>query len=494
MGPQILAFLPALMLGAYWYGGEGLLMYMALLFPGLFALAGLFSKAANGPDAFDGITGLKLRAAAIQTLDRHLKTEPETGMATAAVVVALDDFQTIDRQFGAKAKAAILSQTAQRLQSALRDTDLVVCLGDAIYGIALAPTRRSDLETLIQLSARLQATIAEPFSIDATRVYITISIGFCSSGRLSVKSGDVMLKNAEDALGAAIVNGAGSIRAYSAETKRKADARHALREDVGHALESGQILPWFQPQVSTDTGEITGFEALARWEHPENGVILQSDFQGAISELNLAERLSEIMLYQSLNALRGWEKASQAIPAVSVNFSKRELENPKLCEKIRWELDRFQLAPERLCVEIREDVIAGPADDTITRNIWALSEFGCNIDLGKFGSGHASISDIRRFAVSRVKIDKSFVTHVDRDREQQNMVAAVLTMAERLEIDTLAEGVETVGEHAMLSQLGCGHVQGFSVARPIPFEATLEWIVQHHAKQPKTFAIGRKSG
>lgn len=494
MGPQILAFLPALMLGGYWYGGEGLLMYMALLFPGLFAMAGLFSKAVNGPDARDNITGLRLRAAAVQALDGFLTKEAETGLVTAALVAALDDIQSIDRQFGTKARTAILKQTAQRIQSMLRDADIVVRLDDATYGIVLSPMRRSDLETLIQLSARIQSVVAEPYSVDATHLYVSISIGFCPAGRLLEKTGDAMLEAAEDALAVALVNGAGSIRAYSPEYKRRAQARFALRDEVASALETGLIQPWFQPQISTDTGAITGFQALPRWEHPDNGIILYTDFLESLTDMGLNERLGEILIYHSFNALRDWDKLGHSIPDVSVGFSTQELENPKICEKIRWELDRFELTPERLCVEIPEDLIADSSSEVITQNIWALSELGCRIELGGFGTGHASVTNIRRFAINRIKIDRSFITRVDRDREQQNMVAALLTMAERLEIDTLADGVETVGEHAMLAQLGCAHVQGFSVARPMPISATPDWISNYQAKQPKTVSIGRKTG
>ncbi len=139
-------------------------------------------------------------------------------------------------------------------------------------------------------------------------------------------------------------------------------------------------------------------------------------------------------------------------------------------------------------------MIADSQDDVITRNIRALSELGCNIDLDDFGTGHASIANIRRFAVKRIKIDASFVARLDRDRDQQNMVAAVLTMAERLELDTLAEGVETVGEHAMLAQLGCGHVQGFSIARPMPLGEATDWITKYRNKLVETPRVGRKAG
>ena len=138
--------------------------------------------------------------------------------------------------------------------------------------------------------------------------------------------------------------------------------------------------------------------------------------------------------------------------------------------------------------------MAGAPDDTITRNINGLSQLGCRIDLDDFGTGHASIASIRRFSVSRIKIDRSFVIKADRDPEQQRMISAILTMAERLEVETLAEGVESVGEHALLAQLGCTHVQGFGIGKPMPFDQTLDWIASHNTKlQAAPKIIGNRS-
>ena len=162
-----------------------------------------------------------------------------------------------------------------------------------------------------------------------------------------------------------------------------------------------------------------------------------------------------------------------------------------MLDKGKWELGRFDLTPNRLSVEVLETVVASNDDDMITRNINALSALGCQIDLDDFGTGHASISSIRRFSVSRIKIDRSFVAKVDKDRDQQRMVSAILTMAEQLDLDTLAEGVETGGEHAMLAQLGCRHVQGYGLGRPMPFAATLDWLHAHRAKLTRTPQIGR---
>jgi EAL domain-containing protein (putative c-di-GMP-specific phosphodiesterase class I) len=276
--------------------------------------------------------------------------------------------------------------------------------------------------------------------------------------------------------------------------QHKAKAQNALIQDVTQALEDGHIIPWFQPQISTDTGEVSGFEALARWHHPERGMIAPADFLPAIEQAGMFERLGEVILYHSLTCLKKWDKAGFRVPQVGVNFSDSELRNPKLVDKIRWELDRFDLSPDRLNVEILETVIAEAEDDVITRNIAGLATLGCAIDLDDFGTGHASISNIRRFAVERIKIDRSFMTKVDTDPEQQRMVSAIVTMAEQLNLKTLGEGVETAGEHAMLAQLGCTHVQGFGLGRPMPYADTLNWMQKHHEKLAETPKIGRGIG
>jgi len=233
---------------------------------------------------------------------------------------------------------------------------------------------------------------------------------------------------------------------------------------------------------------------LARWHHPDRGVIAPGLFLPAIAQVGLLERLGEVMLFQALMALQTWDEAGYDVPSIGVNFSQDELGNPKLVDKIKWELDRFEIDPKRLSVEILETVVTQSDDDIVTRNIAALANLGCGIDLDDFGTGHASISSIRRFAVSRIKIDRSFVMQVDRDEGQQKMVSAILSMADRLGLETLAEGVETLGEHAMLAQLGCDHIQGFGLARPMPFEKTGGWIEDHIKKVGPQVQIGLRRG
>ncbi|MDQ2095600.1 putative bifunctional diguanylate cyclase/phosphodiesterase [Rhodalgimonas zhirmunskyi] len=491
-GPQVLALLPALVLAAYWAGGEAALFIVALGVPLLVLIAGGFENrpGADGPPR-DTITGLPPAEALETALEDALVACKAKGLKTACLLVQIEEFEGVTRRNGARASEVLLECSAGRLRSALREGDQLTYLGDAVFGISLRAVPQLDLEAGIQLAARLQSATEEPVSLDGAAVYVSAAVGFCLSARSSVKSGRGLIERAGIALDEARRNGPSAIRAYSHEMGKIRQSHDSLVDEVSLALENGQIRPWFQPQISTDTGRVTGFEALARWVHPERGVVPPGEFLPALEQAGLMERLGEVILRAALQAVNGWDAAGAEVPCVAVNFTGVELRNPRLADKIRWELDRYDLSADRLTIEVLETVVVGAPEDTATRNITRLSEMGCRIDLDDFGTGNASIAAIRRFAIERIKIDRSFITHVDEDVEQQRMVAAILTMAERLGLETLAEGVETAGEHAMLAQLGCRHVQGFGIARPMPFEQTAAWVQSHTAKLASPPQVGR---
>ncbi len=486
--PENLAFLPAITLAAYWLGGEHLLLLAALGLPLLFLAFGAFRFS-----LIDSIGAGRAveRDTLVVRLSAILREAQTEGRSTACMVLKLDDMGDLVERYGHAAHAEILNRCIERLQSALREGDVVARLEHDSFGIGLSPVRQADLEAVLQLAARLQSSLANPISLDAARLYVTASIGFCLSSRVPAPGGSAILEAAEIAADDALKNGPGAIRAYSAEMQRMRISRSEMRGEIESALDQGQIIPFFQPQVSTDTGEISGFEALARWKHPKRGLVPPADFLPLMERAGLSERLSETILFQSLTALTAWDAAEQHVPHVAVNFSREQLRNPRLTDQLRWELDRFGLTPDRICVEILETVVAETDNDVIVHNIAALSKMGCGIDLDDFGTGHASIANIRRFAVRRIKIDRSFVTQVDTDQAQQRMVAAILSMAERLGLESLAEGVETAGEHTMLAQLGCGYIQGFGLARPMPFEETVAWMQSYRARLTDHPRIGR---
>ena len=494
----VLTLVPALSLGAYWIGGELALVVVALVLPLVVGLVAFFPSIAKGGRSGSGPAGL-LSPKDFDVISKQmLLAARDEAKKSAVFVFEVDDHSDLVEHHGRHALDLVSEQIAGRVRAVLRDRDEITAFDTKTFGLCLHPQQQIDLEICLELAGRISRAISEPYAVDGTTIYVTVSVGFCLLGRESSDaanaSEDPVSTCAKAALQSAKAAAPGAIRAFSHDTTYKKRVSPESEGEAVKALENSEIVAWFQPQISTDTGRITGFEALARWMHPSRGPLPPSEFLPQLENAQCMGRLSEVILYNALTAMRAWDQAEADIQHIGVNFSSEELSDPKLVEKISWELDRFNLTPDRLAVEILETVVARGPDDIVTRNIKGLSELGCHIDLDDFGTGHASLSSIRRFGVGRIKIDRSFVMKSDRDPEQQRMIRAILTMAEKLEIETLAEGVETVGEHSLLSQLGCTHVQGFGIGRPMPFDQTIAWIRNHNAKLTAPPSIGRATG
>jgi len=443
--------------------------------------------------SLDPITGLNLREAVVHALDQSIRQSARRERSTGAMVIEIDRFKLLEERHDRAAVELILRTVARRLQSSLRGTDLAARLEGATFAVALSPVRRLDLEAAIQLSTRIQQAITEPIAVDGANVYITASVGFSLASRLDAPDGQSILQTATSALIEAQRFGPGAVRSFSPAMHNRIVNRNELITNVNQAMESGQIRAFFQPQVSTRTGDITGFEALARWQHPKRGLIPPIEFLPALAQSGLMDKLGEIMVRDALDALARWDALGFDIPRIGVNFSNEELRDPRLVDRISWELDKHDLGPGRLSIEVLETVVATRAEDIVMRNLADLAKLGCSLDLDDFGTGHASITSIRKYSIERIKIDRSFVTKIDEDPEQQKMVTAILTMAERLGLDTLAEGVETAEERHMLAKLGCGHIQGFGVARPLAPEDVDTWIATYQAPKSEVIHLNRLS-
>ncbi|WP_212523650.1 GGDEF domain-containing phosphodiesterase, partial [Actibacterium sp. MT2.3-13A] len=444
--------------------------------------------------ARDPAAGQPPRQAVIAALDRALADRDGRNTATACLALELEGLEKIERRLGRAAADVAPARAAERLLAALRGSDLLGRLDRARFAVALGPMPRADAGALTQIAGGLQDALDEPLVIGGGSARLTCSIGFCLPERSPGRDGAALLTAAETALREARRHGPGAIRAFSRAMQVSARFRSGLADEVAEALDRDQIRPWFQPQTSTDTGAVTGFEALAHWRHPTHGVIPPEAFLPVIVQTGLSGRLNDRILVHTLSALRSWDKAGLNVPAVGINVSGPELRDPGTAERIIRTLDRFGVAPGRLTLEVVESVLSGADDDIVARNIAALAQRGCGIDLDHFGTGEASLAAIRRFAVSRLKIDRAFIARVDRDRAQQDMVAGILMMCERLGLGTLATGVERVGEHALLAQLGCGHVQGHGIGQPLPFEDTLAWMRGHNGKLQRAVRLGLQAG
>lgn len=487
------ALLPGLVLASYWLGGEIGLICAALVLP-VAVIAGRWRKRALAGAPVPWSAGTIPLPTLLNAVDKHIFDQRLTGQRTACFAIAPDTSEALAKRYGTATSEALLEALATRLSASARRSDHCAVLHkQSQIVLALTPGRALDLEAAIQFSARLQNEAQKPFEINGNTLHISCSIGFALSDKSREANAEDLLKSAQTALRVSLDAGASSIRAYSKEMDRMGCAAPHLAPQIEMALENDEIRPFFQPQISSDTGKVIGFEALARWQHPSRGLISPARFLPLIERSGANQRLTSVILSHSLKALEAWDRAGLDIATVGINFSASDLRDPHLADALQWEFDRHGLSPRRLAVEVLETVLLDPDEESIPRTINTLAGLGCKIDLDDFGTGTASIAAIRRFSVNRLKIDRSFVARADRDTGQQKLLAAILSMAEQLNLRTIGEGVETAGEHATLAQLGCHAVQGYGIARPMAFEHTVEWVRAHETRLSQTPSISSQT-
>lgn len=475
---QLLGFVPVITLGAFWAGGEFALYATALALPLLFALVGGMRERPLVFAERDPLTGLIMRDGLIAWANHAVTQKNKPEKQVAVIALSFDDLAAIEERFGQSMRDSILRETANRLQPHLRDDDVLARL-EGGFALGLQDVPSQEVETLLALVDRLLATLQDPFSDGPTRTYCTMSAGIAAESHIKVSSGANLVIGAQTASEYAVASGAGSVRVYGDGMSSDRGLDRDTAHELAAALEAGEIVAWFQPQIDISTNRVIGFEALARWDHPERGMISPAVFLPEIEANGLSQRLAEVILKQSLMAMNTWDASGFQIGTVSVNFSSDELRNPRLPDYIRWELDRHDLAPERLTVEVLETVAADSNEDIIARNLTTLSRLGCNVDLDDFGTGLTCFINIRRFDVTRIKIDRSLVSQIDLDPEQRRMFSALLAFSSKLGVETLAEGVETEEEITTLRQLGCTQAQGFVVSRPMALGDTLIWLEEN---------------
>ncbi len=381
-------------------------------------------------------------------------------------------------------KARIIDQAG----AVLRDRDLLISRSDNQLAILTAAQDGLHTNAMMAVARRVQTAIEMPqLPAQIPALKTRAAIGLASAPRPSqVMTAAELVKTAEDALEIAEQQGlSGIFCADPLPPRRPIDTRLVI--EAQRALDTDQIVPWFQPQICTRSGRLIGVEALARWEHPERGLISPCGFLPALEQAGVAGRLSEVMLHHGFAAMKLWDGAGIKIPFMAINLSGDELGKPGLAQQIAWDLDAHNMAPERLRVEILETVAVASAKGTAGENIEALRALGCLIDLDDFGTGHATIAAVEQFGVDRLKIDRSFLSAIDKDPRQQKLVGAIIAMAEHMGLDTLAEGLESREELEALTRLGCGFAQGYAIARPMPRQDLLRW-----AKRRSAFQVDRK--
>ncbi|MHA3913803.1 putative bifunctional diguanylate cyclase/phosphodiesterase [Halovulum sp. GXIMD14793] len=426
----------------------------------------------------DDLTNLPSR----RGLQRFLEgktTLPADAAPQAALVVKLEPVARNQRVLSDRFTQEIAREFADRLQKLRSDITFLAHCGHGHF--FLLSDYSGPVEQEPRLVGRMEQLLFEPVVIHGSRVAVDLMAGY----RAILPGEDMsnIYEEADTALGIALSTRAENRVRYTDDIRSKMTASTELGAELTMALGQDQLKAHYQPQINLLTGKVTGFEALVRWQHPVRGTLPPGLFLPLIDEMGLDDALGEVMLNQGLQALKDWEAAGFDIQHLGVNFSQAQLRDPRLVETLRWELDRFDMAADRLSVEVLENIYVENDEDRIAINIRALSSLGLKIDLDDFGTGTASITGLRRFCANRIKIDRSYISGLDSNHDNQKLVATMINMARTMGIEALAEGVETEDEMAFLRSLGCQTVQGYLIAKPMPFAETLTWLKAHNSMQ-----------
>ncbi|MGA7790024.1 MAG: bifunctional diguanylate cyclase/phosphodiesterase, partial [Xanthobacteraceae bacterium] len=393
----------------------------------------------------------------------------------AVLFLDLDRFKIINDTLGHRVGDLLLQETAQRLRASLRSTDVMARLGgDEFAVIARYVNTRSALDDLAQC---LIKTIREPFDLSGYRVRTTISIGIAVSPT-DAESADDLVVAADLALYAAKERNRDGYQFYEPSMTKELTDRRQIETDLREAIEHNELELRYQPIVNLEDNSVTGFEALARWNHRTKGFVPPSDFIPIAEDTGLMTRLGEWALIEACGKIA-------TLPAhltLAVNLSPVQFAAPDLVDVIQRALVSSGLAPHRLELEITESVLL-ENNEKIISMLRRLRQLGVCIALDDFGTGYSALSYLRKFPLDKIKIDRSFVTDIATRSDQVAIIQAVLNIARALGMTVTAEGVETVIQRDFLKALGCDSAQGYLFGKPVPFEELAEIVAERSTKK-----------
>lgn len=408
-----------------------------------------------------------------------LVARPRPGQPTSLLLLRLENLDLLTTHLGKAGFGQLMVSLCVRLSHAIRPDDPVQIIAPGLFAVTLKD--RGDAEAL-RVARRLQAAGQDRMAAGGGMITPILTCIVMHQARNTGIGAAQMVDAALHRLADLPIDALGAVQLFDATSNAPAPVADCIAE----AVTLNQIEAHFQPQLSCQTGAVTGFEALARWRHPTRGLLAPAAFMPTMTPQDHAA-LAQTMLQQSLSALKDWDARGFPVPTVSINVAKCELADTAFAESVLWELDRQGIAPGRLAIEVLESVGAINVGSPAHANLSRLVRAGCQLDLDDFGTGYACFDTIRQYGVHRLKIDRSFVAGCDIDAGQQRMILAMLALAERLNITALAEGVETREEHSFLAQMGCDEAQGYAIARPMPLDDTFTFLTQHdhrHALLP----------
>jgi len=426
---------------------------------------------------YDPLTGLPNRRRYQERLERAIARAERSGELVANCFIDLDGFKRINDTLGHRAGDQLLMQVARQILGVVRPDDWVG-RPSVENGEPDCPVSRlgGDEFTLIlagmgveqdagRVARRILEALDKPFSLDGHQVNVTASIGIAvypHDGR----DADTLLRNADTAMYAAKNSGRNGYQFYSAAMNEEAERKLELERRLRHAVAHNQFSLVFQPIRETSTGETRAVEALIRWHDPDRGAISPDQFIPIAEDTGLIVGIGSWVLRAACEQSCRWQEMGFEPIRIAVNVSGHQIRHPSFVAEVEAVLRDTGLSPEQLELEITESTIM-QQDEVTDRAFADLQAIGVPVALDDFGTGYSSLSYLRRFRISRLKIDQSFVARIPDDPEDMAVTAAIVAMAHQLLIPVVGEGVETIAQAQSLTELGCDEVQGFLFSKPL---------------------------
>jgi diguanylate cyclase (GGDEF)-like protein len=388
--------------------------------------------------------------------------------AVAVLFLDLDRFKLVNDSLGHGAGDELLCMLAARLMDVLRPGDTVARFGGDEFCVIADDL--ADPELAIGIAQRMVAALERPFMLGTSEQFVSGSVGIAVAGDLA-RTAEDLVGEADAAMYRAKENGRGGFELFDAVMRGHASERLRVENDLRRALELGdELIAHYQPIVTLDGGDIIGVEALVRWNHPQRGLVSPGEFIPVAEESGAILAVGEHVLRLACAEGARWNAATGRSLSVSVNLSPRQVASPGIVATVAAVLAETGLDPAALTLEITEGVLVTESDAT-AQTLVDLKALGLRLVLDDFGTGYSSLAYLRRFPIDGLKIDRRFIAAMDTSTQDRTIVEAIINMAAGLQIDVVAEGVETSGQADSLVRLGCLHAQGFYYARPMAADA-----------------------
>jgi diguanylate cyclase (GGDEF)-like protein/PAS domain S-box-containing protein len=420
----------------------------------------------------DSLTGLANRQLFADRLAHSLQRRPGIARPLMVLFCDLDDFKNVNDSLGHGTGDQVLEVIGQRIRTTVRAGDTAARLGGDEFAILMEDTLPEEAQTLAQ---RLIDIIAEPIVLDARPLKVTASVGMAQAVPGEISSEEV-LRNADVAMYSAKDQGKSTMAAYDSRLHAEALDRLELRADLQRALQNDELVLHYQPTVELDTGKITGFEALVRWQHPTRGLLSPLFFVPMAEETGLIVQLGTWVLFEACRTAallqNDWRR-----PTMAVNISSQQLNRSDFVALVTQALKEAGLAADRLTLEITESVVLSDLDDVIPR-LMALRNRGARVAIDDFGTGYSSLAYLTELPIDVLKIDKSFIDRVTSDEQGASVTEAIIAMSHTMNLSTVAEGVEVAEQAVWLRRAKCPIGQGYFWSRPVDLAGVHELLAR----------------